>query len=228
MEIIKKCTKCGLEKPLDEFVKDNRRKDGHSTICKECKRAYDRERYAKIKNNPDFHKKKLEHGAKYRAAHKDEIRKYSEEYNMRPEVIERKSEWYYKKVISRSISEILQDMISRAKYRAEEKSIPFSITKEDLVYTEICPLLEIPLNWKGGPRDNDTPSLDRIIPQLGYIPGNVRIISNLANMMKNSANFSQLITFAKNINNYLENKDIVQSIEKSKESIELEDKEPLS
>lgn len=119
-------------------------------------------------------------------------------------------------------------MISRAKYRAEEKSIPFSITKEDLVYTEICPLLEIPLNWKGGPREDNTPSLDRVIPELGYIPGNVRIISNLANMMKSSANFSQLITFAKNINNYLENKDIVQSIEKNKESIELEDKEPLS
>ena len=45
METITKiCCNCGQEKPIDEFVKDNRRKDGHSTLCKECKRARDKKK----------------------------------------------------------------------------------------------------------------------------------------------------------------------------------------
>ena len=97
-----------------------------------------------------------------------------------------------------------------------------------LSYTEYCPLLEIKLNWgettNEGGRNIDTPSLDRISPNLGYIPGNVRIISNLANMMKSSATLEQLQTFYKNIWNYMKNEDIVRPIE-NKESIESEDKE---
>ena len=91
--------------------------------------------------------------------------------------------------------------------------------------------LEIKLNWGNttneGGRNIDTPSLDRINPDLGYIPGNVRIISNLANMMKSSATLEQLKTFYKNIWNYMKNEDIVRTIENN-ESIESEDKEPQS
>lgn len=61
MEVITKiCCQCKIEKPLEDFVKDNRRPDGHSTLCKECKRKRDRERYARIKNDPEYHKRKLE------------------------------------------------------------------------------------------------------------------------------------------------------------------------
>lgn len=36
--ITKICTKCGLEKPLEEFVKRSRNKDGHTSECLECHR----------------------------------------------------------------------------------------------------------------------------------------------------------------------------------------------
>lgn len=36
--ITKICTKCGLEKPLEEFVKRSRNKDGHASCCLECHR----------------------------------------------------------------------------------------------------------------------------------------------------------------------------------------------
>lgn len=212
MEILTKiCCCCGQEKPLEEFVKDNRRKDGRSTLCKECKRERDRNRYAQLKNDPEYHAKKLAQGAKYRKKHAEHIKEYSNEYNMRPEVIERKAEWHQQNKSSRSISTKLQDMVTRAKNRAIEKGVPFNLSKEDIKFVEVCPLLNIPLNWKGGPRDKNTPSLDRIVPEKGYVKGNVRIISNLANMMKSYASNEELKTFAQNINKYMENEEIVQT-----------------
>lgn len=227
----KVCKCCGKEKPLSEFTKDKRQKDGHHSRCKECKRAADRERYAKVKNDPKFHARKLEHGAKYRMTHQEQIQKYSNEYNLRPEVIERKSTWYQEKMANMSMKERLDLMVRRAKYRAELKNVPFDITSDDIEFVETCPLLEIKLNWgettNEGGRNIDTPSLDRIDPSLGYIKGNVRIISLLANMMKTSANRSQLETFYKNIWKYLDREDIVRTTE-NLESVELQDKEPVS
>ena len=228
METITKiCCSCGEEKPLEEFTKDNRRKDGHSTLCKKCKRERDRERYNKIKNDPEYHSKKLKSGAKYRASHQEQIRNYCAEYNLRPEVIERKAEWYQNKKQTRSISTKLNDMLTRAKNRALEKNIPFDLSLSDIIFTDTCPLLDVPLNWNGGPRDKNTPSLDRIIPERGYVKGNIQIISNLANMMKSYATFDELRTFANNINKYIGIEEIVQTTENC-ESVELQDKEPVS
>lgn len=142
---------------------------------------------------------------------------------MRPEVVERKAEWYQNKQNKRSIPGKIQDMVTRAKNRAVEKGVPFNLVREDIEFVETCPLLGIQLNWGGGPRDKNTPSLDRIIPEKGYVKGNVRIISNLANMMKSYANNVELETFAKNIHEYMKSnkkEDIVQTIENN-ESIEL-------
>lgn len=224
MEETRICRTCKKEKPLSEFNKDKRHSSGYATQCKECKRAYDRARYEKIKNDPEFHSKKLQHGKKYRESHKEQIHKYSSEYNMRTEVIERKATWYQEKMSKMTIEERLKLMVKRAKDRAKLKNVEFNITWEDIEYVDICPILEIPLNWgetsNEGGRNIDTPSLDRINPSLGYIKGNVKIISTLANMMKSSANREQINLFCKNINKYIENEEIVQTIENN-ESIEL-------
>jgi len=54
METLKRCSRCKQEKPVTEFGKHQRRKDGLQSYCRECKRAYDRE-YAKknAARNPD-------------------------------------------------------------------------------------------------------------------------------------------------------------------------------
>ena len=41
-----------------------------------------------------------------------------------------------------------------------------------------------------------SPSLDRIIPELGYVPGNVQVISHQANTMKSNATLKELKAFA--------------------------------
>jgi len=46
----KMCTKCGKIKPITEFYKNERTKDGHSYRCMECMKKYDGDRrYTKYK-----------------------------------------------------------------------------------------------------------------------------------------------------------------------------------
>jgi hypothetical protein len=85
--------------------------------------------------------------------------------------------------------------------RAKKKNIPFSIDISDVAIPEYCPILEIKLvNHLGeGKAMDDSPSLDRIIPSLGYIKGNIQVISHKANIMKANASKEELIIFAKYI-----------------------------
>jgi hypothetical protein len=85
---------------------------------------------------------------------------------------------------------------ARAKARAYKKNVPFTISIWDIEIPETCPYLGVPLTGKG-PSCYNTPSIDRIIPSLGYIPGNIEVVSMLANRMKNNATIGQLVTFAK-------------------------------
>lgn len=84
-------------------------------------------------------------------------------------------------------------MIRNAKCRANQMQIDFNITQEDIEIPTICPVLGIELrisNKKGG--DDNSPSIDRIDNGRGYIKGNVRVISNRANKLKNNANVKEL------------------------------------
>ena len=86
--------------------------------------------------------------------------------------------------------------------RAANPPLPFNLTVEDIVIPETCPLLEIPLRKtrKGsgkGPCTN-SPTLDRIIPRLGYVKGNVQVISHRANAMKQDASLEECELLAKN------------------------------
>lgn len=76
--------------------------------------------------------------------------------------------------------------------RAKSKNLPFSITKNDISVPSHCPILGIPLlSGQEHCRDN-WPSIDRIIPALGYIPGNIIVISSRANRIKNDATVEEL------------------------------------
>ena len=127
-----------------------------------------------------------------------------------------------------SLKRKMYSKFKAAEKRAKEKNLNFDLDVEYLlsIYTDTCPILEIPLNWNAGPRTDNTPALDKIIPEKGYIKGNVRFISTKANSMKTDATLDQLLLFAKNIEKYMKNEDIVRTTENN-ESVEQEDKEPL-
>ena len=85
------------------------------------------------------------------------------------------------------------NMLSRARRRAKKAGLPFSITSADVLIPEFCPVLGARLEWhdKQGGAFN-SPSLDRLIPELGYIPGNVMVISKRANCIKQDASAEEI------------------------------------
>lgn len=89
-------------------------------------------------------------------------------------------------------------MYRRAKSRAKERGVEFSIDKSDVIIPEFCPILGVKLEpyvGHSGGRPN-SPALDRIDNSKGYVKGNVVVVSHLANMMKSSATKEELLAFA--------------------------------
>ena len=79
-----------------------------------------------------------------------------------------------------------------AKGRAKKLGLEFNLTIEDIIIPEFCPVLGIKLKQSFGNLSDASPSLDRIVPELGYVKGNVKVISNRANTIKNNATLSEL------------------------------------
>lgn len=75
-------------------------------------------------------------------------------------------------------------LLVSAKYRAVKTGVAFNLTLEDVVIPEICPVLGIDLIAGVEKWAPSSPSLDRINHALGYIKGNVRVISWRANNLK--------------------------------------------
>ena len=94
----------------------------------------------------------------------------------------------------------IEIMYTAALQRARNENLPFDIDIEYLksIRTNLCPIFGIVLAW--GVWDkyarNNSPSLDRIIPEYGYIKGNVCIISNVANKMKQDMGYEELYKIA--------------------------------
>lgn len=89
-------------------------------------------------------------------------------------------------------------MLRRAKSRASASGIEFDLELNDVIIPTHCPILGLELKMhfgKSGGRPN-SPALDRIDNNKGYVRNNVMVMSHLANMMKSSATTEQMVMFA--------------------------------
>ena len=89
----------------------------------------------------------------------------------------------------------LANNLAVAANKCREQGIPFDITADDLMPAPLkCPVFGFKLDWykdgRGGA--DDSPSIDRLIPEKGYVPGNVTLISLKANRIKNDSDLSEL------------------------------------
>lgn len=91
------------------------------------------------------------------------------------------------------------NMLINAKKRARDLSLPFNLDLEDIVIPSTCPLLGIPIEKGIGIYTDNSPTLDRIFPQLGYTKGNVWVVSMRANRIKQDASLEELFIVCKNL-----------------------------
>lgn len=86
--------------------------------------------------------------------------------------------------------------LNAIRHRCKKKNLKFDMTLEDLKIPEFCPILGIPLLQEWGAGNGvgqfNSPSVDKVVPMLGYVSGNVQVVSNRANMMKKDATIENI------------------------------------
>jgi hypothetical protein len=184
------CTKCGQNKELslENFYVDKKR--GFKRWCKKChntcvsarskanRGAVNKNRQRR-RQNPNVKAKEAEYSRK-RYAETPGLKEYNRAQGAR---------W--------RAANPLKWMSQVAKYRAKKAGLPFDEDLSDIVIPEFCPILGLRLSKGTGKACAASPSLDRIVPSLGYVKGNRWVISNRANTMKNDATLDEIILLGK-------------------------------
>lgn len=96
----------------------------------------------------------------------------------------RKENWKYKPTLA---------MFNNSKQRAKKAGLEYTITLNDIVIPDYCPVLGIKLDTGDRRKKGNAPSIDRIDNSKGYTKENIMVVSNRANMIKNNATIDELI-----------------------------------
>ena len=166
---------------IDIYKRFLKKKIYETKLCNKCKEVKDYKQYRQIKTTSISKWKYLQgfRGSKktlhYSICKKCESKDMERRYNLNP----------------------IPQMISNAKIRAKQKGVPFKLTatyiKSIWPTDNKCPVLNVKFEMGyskvGGKKKNKTysPSLDRVNPKKGYVPGNLVIISDIVNRMKQDA-----------------------------------------
>lgn len=180
--------------PLDFFFPSTQVKSGVDARCQICEADEKRKWY---KNNPDKHRL---FSKRYAAKHKDEAKARSakwalnniEKRRIQGRELKRRTAAKIKmhdreKLLSDPNRHWTRRAVTRCKNRAKTEGALFNIDSSDLLpLPDFCSVFGIKLDYFGGPNRRCWASVDRIIPSLGYVKGNVRIISQAANWAKSN------------------------------------------
>ena len=123
-----------------------------------------------------------QNGEDYRNNNRQKVREYSREYSKKNYSTEKRRISY--------INNIVSELYSHAKQRAKSKNLEFNITKDDIVIPKLCPVFNVILDVNN---KLTSPTLDRIDNSLGYIKGNIKVISAKANRLKNNGTIEEFI-----------------------------------
>lgn len=167
---MRKCTKCAEVKADDQYhnagIKEYPdRLRGECILCNRVRSITEEQREARNKKQKDYYRKP-EINSKVKKQRADDRRNNPIKY-----------------------------LLKGAKTRAKRDGMPFNLDERDIIIPKVCPILGIPLvvnqGGTGGPSEY-SPSIDKYIPSLGYVKGNICVISNKANTMKNSATLEEV------------------------------------
>jgi len=97
----------------------------------------------------------------------------------------------------RRLEDLRGETLSAARRSADRRKIEFGLKETDLEWPTHCPVLGIKLHYPGRSRaDPAGAAFDRINNELGYLPGNVIIVSHWVNSRKGDATPAQLRAIA--------------------------------
>lgn len=85
--------------------------------------------------------------------------------------------------------------VSGAKQRAFKTGAPFDLSNAFVrsIIPDVCPVFKTPFVFVGAKKMRpESPTLDKIKPELGYIEGNVAVISAKANAIKSNATAEEI------------------------------------
>ncbi len=87
---------------------------------------------------------------------------------------------------------LLDGARARAKQQGELCTISADDVRAVFPADMRCPVLGVPFTFGKRKHTPASPSLDRIDPTRGYVPGNIAVISRRANVVKNDATLNEL------------------------------------
>lgn len=183
--MLKVCKKCKEDKPLSEYIRQSHLKDGHHSLCNTCRISRRKELCCIIEVTEKVCKdcgelKPISAFNKANISRDGHQTRCYECYKSRygSDQLEKKRKRY------RTSEGWILNTLRTAKKRAKKEEIPFNLLPEDIELPDVCPVLGIPLEINNKGMSNNSPTLDKIVPSLGYVKGNVRVISWLANRIK--------------------------------------------
>ena len=177
--LTKVCRDCGRELPISSFYKNG---TSYRPECKECKNKAEAERR---RNNIEKYKKLSKE--KYWA--------------------NRDKELSHMKAYRESLKKnnYLKFFIQNKKKLVIRAGIDWDLDEEYLksLFTGVCPVFNCQIHL-GGAKDEYKAELDRLVPSLGYVKGNVRWISRRANRIKSDASIEEIKAILKYMENNIE------------------------
>lgn len=156
-----------------KYETEEQRKQARLESSRKWREKSDRSEYYKNyykKMSPEKKKERAEKLKARRQTHGDLMRKQARESYHRNK---------HKYSLTREYS-----LWKGSRARASKKGISHDIEPTDIFIPEFCPVLGINLRKDNKTQQDDSPSLDRIDPSLGYVKGNICVISWRANNIK--------------------------------------------
>lgn len=206
-----KCTYCTSVKSRDDFV---RSKGRVVRLCKQCNvsRAarWVAENSERAKATRKLSSKRATVWRRVKRASDPEFRAQEVARNRRS--YERMSEekkaernaskrrWYYQ----RQATDWTKWKHRCTYLGAKRALVPFNLEPCDIPMPMHCPVLGLELNYTARRNADNSPEIDRVIPELGYVRGNVNIVSRRANRIKSNGSAEEHRAVAAYIENHLQ------------------------
>lgn len=83
-------------------------------------------------------------------------------------------------------------VLNAVRHRAKKDGVAFDLEPSDIRVPDVCPVFGTAFVFGLGKSLPTSPSIDRVKPALGYVRGNVVVISKRANMLKGDATAGEL------------------------------------